>query len=84
MSISSGKDDLTIPFDCVYLSSDLQSIDAPARSTRRRRAAMAESSAHFDIGLDYYDNIFDSTLPASRRLVGKFKLSWQKGFSVIR
>lgn len=69
VEIAYGKSDIKIPFDCVFSSSNLQSVDSSGRSTRRRRAAMAESTAQFEIGLDYYDNIYDATLPASRRLV---------------
>lgn len=71
VKIASGKEDLEIPFDCVFMSSDGISVDSGSfrTSRRNRRAAMAESNSHFDIRLDYYDNIFDSTLPESRRLV---------------
>jgi len=69
VQMSYGKEDLSIPFDCVYLSTEGQMVDSTRQASRRSRRALAEASAHFDIKLDYYDAVFDSTLPPSRRLI---------------
>ena len=70
-----GKHLLSIPFDCAFVAGGQhQDTVRQTSRSRKRRAAMAEATASFDITLDYFDQLFDEHLPPSRRLVGKY--SW--------
>lgn len=76
VNIMYGKHDLKIPFDCLFHASASQEIDSLAEFTpsyaisgRRRRSAIAQSSAVFDVKLDYYDDLYEGVLPDSRRLI---------------
>ena len=67
-----GKHLLSIPFDCAFVAGGQhQDTVRQTSHSRKRRAAMAEATASFDITLDYFDQLFDEHLPPSRRLVGK-------------
>lgn len=73
VSMYYGKHLLSIPFDCAFVAGGQhQDTVRQTSRSRRRRAAMAEATASFDITLDYFDQLFDEHLPPSRRLVGKF------------
>jgi len=70
VSMYYGKHLLSIPFDCAFVAGGQhQDTVRQTSHSRKRRAAMAEATASFDITLDYFDQLFDEHLPPSRRLV---------------